>query len=115
MLIPLIGVFLSQSRSHCSPRLYPVAFDFIILFCLLVIQRLNDTREAFLEDLAPVTQVLMPLQLTKRASHPPHLPFKGHTSVSLHYDTFVDKVFWEVRRAGTSVLIFLPLSCGVCI
>lgn len=74
MLIPLIGVFLSQSRSHCSPRLYPVAFDFIISFCLLVIQRLNDTREAFLEDLAPVTQVLMSLQLTKMVSRPPTSP-----------------------------------------
>lgn len=29
-LIPLIGVFLSQSPSHCSPRLHPVAFSFII-------------------------------------------------------------------------------------
>lgn len=109
MLIPLIGVFLSQSRSHCSPRLYPVAFDFIISFCLLVIQRLNDTREAFLEDLAAVTQVLMSLQLTKMVSRPP-----PPTSDSPHCDTFVDKVFWEARRAGTSVLISSPLSCGVC-
>lgn len=113
MLIPLIGVFLSQSRSHCSPRLDPVAFDFIISFCLLVIQRLNDTREAFLEDLAPVTQVLMSLQLTKMANRPPSP--NGPTSDSPHCDTFVDKVFWEVRRAATSVLIFSPLSCGVCI
>lgn len=71
MLIPLIRVFLSQSRSHCGPRLYPVAFNFIISFCLLVIQRLNDTTEAFLEDLAPVAQVLMSLQLTDTKSPPP--------------------------------------------
>lgn len=87
MLIPLIGVFLSQSPSHCSPRLYPVAFNFIISFCLLEIQGLNDTREAFSQALAPVAQLFDVFC----SSPPSHLPLTGPTSHSLHYDTFVDK------------------------
>lgn len=48
MLILLIRLFLGQSRSYYSPHLHPVqpiAFYFIITFCLLVNQRLKDTRK----------------------------------------------------------------------
>lgn len=111
MLIPLIGVFLSQSRSHCSPRLYPVAFHFIILFCLLVIQKLNDTREAFFRGSGNSCSSFDVSSQRQSATLPP--PLTGPTSDSLHYDTFADKVFWEAgRTCGASVLIFLPLSCG---
>lgn len=48
VLILLIRLFPSQSRSHYNPHLHPVqalAFNFIISFCLLVNQRLKDTRK----------------------------------------------------------------------